>query len=218
MQTIVTNDDLEKQDEANSMSPVAPFIVEDAHVSQGKTPSIEGGYPTENYPKVSDETLKKIGEAEAKKTRATEADLNTKKFENLVTKNSTKTLLQIKSAKPLDFFPAHITIDINKVNISKRDYFFSRHLHTIPVENIQDVFVEMTPFFATIKVIDKGYVENTIEVPFLKKEDAKKVRRVVQGLITAYKEGVDLASLPDEDLVAKLEILGDAGAAETAKS
>lgn len=154
------------------------------------------------------------GQAEAVKSQAKEVEMNTSKFENLVIQNSTQTLLKIKSVKPLDFFPSEITIDINKVNISKRDYFFSRHLHTIPVENIQDVFIEMTPFFSTIKIIDKGYVENTVEVHFLRKSDAKKARRIIQGLITAFKEGIDLATLPNEGLVAKLETLGDAGAVE----
>lgn len=195
-QTIVTNEDLEEQK---------------------PTESAKVGYPSNDYPHVSDEALKQIGEAEATKEKAQQNDLNISKFENLVKRNDTTTLLHIKSVKPLDFFPSNITIDINKINISKRDYFFSRHLHTIPVENIQDVFVEMTPFYATLKIIDKGFVENTIEVSYLKKREAKSARRIIQGLITAFKEGIDLASLPDEGLLKKLEVLGSAGDAESVK-
>lgn len=163
------------------------------------------------------QTLKDIGVAEATKKQAEQKDLNTGRFENLVKENSTKTLLRVKTIKLLDFFPDEITIDINKVNVSKRNFFLSRHLHTIPIENIQDVFVEMTPFYATVKIVDKGFVDNTIEVQFLKKEDAKRTRRIIQGLITAYKDGVELASLSSEGLVEKLETLGSAGDVESVK-
>ena len=49
----------------------------------------------------------------------------------------------------------------------------------------------------------------------MKKNDAKKARRIIQGIIAAHKEGVDLSSLAEEGLVEKLETLGGAGDIES---
>lgn len=180
--------------------------------------SVEVGHPASEYPALPEKKLKEIGTAEAKKQIKQKAELQADKFENLVIKNSTRTLLRIKSAKLLDFFPSEIVIETNKVNVSKRDYFFMRRLHTLAIKDIEDVFIEETPVYAALKIVDKGFVENVVEVQFLKKDEAKKARRLIQGLVTAYKEGVDVAYLPDEELAEKLEILGDAGEVEKIKN
>jgi hypothetical protein len=217
-QTIVTNEELEKKNEAHSVKQEVPFAVTDAQVSEEKNPAVAGGFPTENYPKASNEALKNIGEAEAVKESAQKFTLNTNKFNTLVKNNSTRTLLRIKSAKILDFFPSEVTIETTKVNVSQRDYFFLRRLHTVAIEDIEDVFVETTPIYATLKIVDKGFVENTIQVQFLKKNDAKKARRIIQGLVSAFKEDIDIATLPKEGLVEKLETLGSAGEVENIHS
>jgi hypothetical protein len=212
--TIVTEEELEQKTQETATSEKVPFTVTDPKVSEEETPKVEGGYPTEQYPKVSEDTLKEIGSAAATKEMSQNSELNNVKFDNLVKKNSSRALLKIKSAKLLDFFPDEIVIETTKINISLRDYFFMRRLHTISIEDISDIFVETTPFYATLKIVDKDFIENSVEVPFLKKDDAKRARRLIQGLVTAYKEGVDLTSLPDEGLVAKLEVLGSAGEVE----
>lgn len=212
--TIVTNEDLEQENQENALPENAGFEVTDARVSEEKTPAIEGGYPTDNYPKASEQTLKDIGVAEATKERSQQADLNTSKFNNLVQKNSSRTLYKLKSAKILDFFPSEIVIETTKVNVSLRDYFFMRRLHTVSIEDISDVFVETTPWYATLKIVDKDFIENSVEVQFLRKNDAKKARRIIQGLVTAFKEGINIATLPDESLLEKLEALGNAGEVE----
>jgi hypothetical protein len=45
-----------------------------------------------------------------------------------------------------------------------------RRLHTISIEDISDIFIETTPFYASLKIVDKDFVENSVEVQFLKKE------------------------------------------------
>jgi hypothetical protein len=213
-QTIVTNEDLEKQNEAHSVDQKPPFLVTDDHVSEEKSPAVSGGYPQQKFPKASESTLKEIGEAEAVKQAAEMRVMNTNKFNTLVKNNSTRTLLKIKTAKILDFFPTEVTIEATKVNVSQRDYFFMRRIHTISVEDIGDVFVETTPLYASLRIVDQHYVENTVDVQFLRKDDAKKARRLIQGLVSAYKEKIDIGTLSDEDLVEKLETLGSAGDVE----
>lgn len=210
-QTIVTESELQREDD---ISPVDYSYTEQPHRDE-KTPGLEGGYPVENYPKASNDDLQEIGKAEATKTSAQSSQLNTNKFDTLIKNNSAKPLYTIKTARILDFFPSEVSIERTKVNVSLRDYFFARRLHTIDIKDIEDVFIQTTPFYATLQIVDKGFVENSVQIQFLRKHDAKKARRIIQGLMSAKKEGIDILSLPQEGLLEKLETLGNAGEVES---
>lgn len=73
-----------------------------------------------------------------------------------------------------------------------------------------DVFLETSLFFASIKIIDSSYIENSIQVEYLKKADACRARKVIQGLVIANKEGIDLAKVPPKSLLDNIESLGKA--------
>lgn len=210
-QTIVTEKEL------NNEAGIPTVEYSHTHISDHseKSPALEGGYPVENYPKATDEDLQEIGKAEATKTSAQSSQLNTSKFDTLIKNNSAKPLYTIKTARILDFFPSEVSIERTKVNVSLRDYFFTRRLHTIDIKDIEDVFVQTTPFYATLQIVDKGFVENSVQIQFLRKHDAKKARRIIQGLMSAKKEGIDILSLPQDGLLEKLEALGDAGEVES---
>lgn len=132
---------------------------------------------------------------------------NSKKFEQLAN-NANRVLLKIRSVFPFDLFPDEITIDPVKVNIVTREFFLSSTIHSIYIKNILDVIVDCSPFFATLKIMYEGFGPNTVNVKFLKKDEAQKARRIIQGLAVAAKEGVDLTKLKTEDIISKAENIG----------
>lgn len=142
---------------------------------------------------------------------------NLNKFDLLLT-GSNKALLKMRSVFPFDLFPDEITVDPMKVNIVSREFFFSATTHTIHVKNILDVSVDCSPFFATLKIMYQGFGPNTVDVKYLKKREAQKARRIIQGLALAAREGVDFSKLDTEELINKVESLGRATQCSAANS
>ncbi len=138
---------------------------------------------------------------------------NLKKF-SLLLKGSEKVLLKISSVFPFDFFPDEVTIDECKVNIVFHDFFLSEDIHSITIDMIKDIEIEAGPIFATMKIVPDGYPGQPLTVRFLKKGDAIKIRRIIQGLMVAKRQGVDLINLDLPGFAEKIESLGKTHLAE----
>lgn len=135
--------------------------------------------------------------------------LTSQKLNRLV-EQSKDPLLKVKTSIPFNPFPHSIIVDLNKVTIIYRYFFFSEQIHSVFVKDISDVLVETSWFFSTLKIIDVGFTENSIDINYLSTEDAILARKVIQGLIVAHKHGLDLARYQESDLAQKLEQLGKA--------
>ncbi len=127
---------------------------------------------------------------------------------------SNRVLIRISSVFPFDFFPDEVTIDENKVNIICRIFFFSEDIHSIMIPMIKDVEIETNLFFAAMKIVPDGYPGKPIVVRFLKKGDAICARRIIQGLMVANREKVNIGNLDSRNLKQKIEDLGRAREAE----
>lgn len=134
---------------------------------------------------------------------------SSQKLEDLI-ENSKVALLKIKTAIPLNPFPDKVIVDINKVTIIYQYFFSSEHIHSISIKDISDVLVETGLFFSTLKIIDVGFTENSIDINYLKTKEAIRARKLIQGLIVAHKNGIDLSKNEFSNLCAKLEDLGNA--------
>ncbi len=133
---------------------------------------------------------------------------DSQRLDDLVKGN--RVLYKINSVFPFDFFPDKIIVDPIKINVVFKEFFSSERVHGIYIRNISDVYVDTGPFFATLKIIDQGIVENTVIVNYLKKKEALKAREIIQGLIVANRHGIDVSAIDDTDLVNKLVSLGEA--------
>jgi len=72
------------------------------------------------------------------------------------------------------------------------------------------VLIETGWFWSKLKIIDIGYTEESIDVCYLKTKDAVRARKIIQGLVVAHKNGIDLSKYEQPDLPEKLEVLGKA--------
>lgn len=131
----------------------------------------------------------------------------TQKLEDLAGK-SDSVLLKVSTVWPFTFFVHDVIIDPYKVNIIFREFYWSEHIHSVMVKDILDVVVETSIFFATITIVDQGYIENSINIPFLKRKDALKARKIIQGLIIAHRQSVDLSILKPAQIKEQAEELG----------
>lgn len=82
------------------------------------------------------------------------------------------------------------------------------------MKNINEVEVQCSVFFASLSIVDNSYVKNTFAMDYLKKREAQLARRIIQGLLVATREGIDLSKFHAAELRYKAESLGRAQAVE----
>ncbi len=131
----------------------------------------------------------------------------TKKLEDLAGK-ADNVLLKVTTFWPFTLFVNDIIIDPYKVNIIFREFFWSEHIHSVMIKDILDVVVETSVFFATVRIVDQGYIENTIDIAYLKRDDAIMVRKIIQGLVIAHRQAVDLSVLSSSHIRQRAEEMG----------
>lgn len=123
---------------------------------------------------------------------------------------SGRILLRISTVFPFDLFPDVILIDENKIELTHNVFFESAQTYTIPLNQVFDVSVETSIFFATLVIVDKRYVNDPYRMSFLKKDDALRAKKIISGLIIGKEEGIDLRGLNTSELTKVAEILGGA--------
>lgn len=158
-------------------------------------------------PKTDQDKQQEKGQAEAIKEIVKEDEKSKLKLNELLDR-SNKVLGKVTTIFPFVLFPQNVIVDAAKINIVSSTFFFSEHIHSVMIKDVSDVVVETDLFFATLKIIDSGYTENAITISFLPKEKTKELGKIIQGLVVAAKEGVDLSILDQKDLAQKVEQIG----------
>jgi hypothetical protein len=153
------------------------------------------------------------GQDEATKETTKQKIQQREKFEQLVDQSG-KIILNVKTVWPFDLFPNEITIDLNKVNIYFKEFFWSGQLRSVPIEKISSVFAETGLFFGTLKITSEDFIENAVDIKYLWREDAIHARRIIQGLMSVAKQRIDLTKISTHELPEKIAEIGRAGEVE----
>lgn len=159
--------------------------------------------------KVTDTNPKKQGNDEAERQKVMQSNLQSSKL-NALSKSSTNVLYKLTSVFPFTFFPTDVIINPDKVTVVFRNFLFSKQIHSIFIKDILVVEVATSPFFASLRLVDKGMRDNELKVSFLPQTKALKAQRVIQGLIVASKQGIELSSIEVSDVLHKVENIGRA--------
>lgn len=150
-----------------------------------------------------------LGRNEAVKETVKEEDKSKNKFESLV-EGSEKELFRFKTVFPFDILPDEIVIDFNKISIIKKISPLGQKVHGVFIKDVMDVLVKTSIFLSELEIVDAGFVENSIRIKSVRKEDAAKARRIIMGLVVARKLDIDMAAITEvQDVVSKLEKLGE---------
>lgn len=123
-------------------------------------------------------------------------------------KSSEDKLITVDSVFPFDLFPDRITIDRAKVTVIKRNFFFTEQKSSISTEDLLNVEMGLGPFFGTIKLHSRFFVDGQLEVKFLWRKDARLVERILQAIIIARQHGIDVSKIPRENLLEELHKIG----------
>lgn len=121
-------------------------------------------------------------------------------------------ILNISAFPLVDIFPDKLIVDESKVSILYNYFWGSETIDSVLIENISDVTVEAGLILATLKITNSSNVRfpTVMTLCNLRKHDAFKARRIIQGLISAHKHGINLLQYKISDVRGYLEKLGEA--------
>lgn len=130
-----------------------------------------------------------------------------KKIHTLV-ENAEKSLLEIYTVFPWDFFPDTLIIDPFKVNYIHRSFFLSEQVTSMLIENIRHISVEAGPLFAKLVIVDSTLSPFYIALKPLWKSEALQAQSILQGMIATKKHAIDPNVVTAAQDVESLERIG----------
>jgi len=152
-----------------------------------------------------DKSIKQEGKNENTKNQAKKKEFDRQKLNNLV-KKSNRCIVSISSLFPWNIFPNTIEVEEGRVNIITRQ-FMSSQSHSVDIKDISNVFIESSFFFATLEIVSRTYIKNNIKISYLKKDEAKRAKMIIEGLRTFKSNDIDTSSYEVAELINKLEEL-----------
>lgn len=140
-------------------------------------------------------------------------ELNSKGDEELdelskLTTESQITLFKVKTVFPFTFFPDTLVIDLFKINIIRKTFYLSERIISVEICDVLNVDLIYGPLFATLKISTKFFTQKPISLSFLRKKDAVKARRIITGLLIAYKNNIPIDQINKKDLLENLISIG----------
>ncbi len=123
--------------------------------------------------------------------------------------SSHQMLAQAKTVFPMTLIPDTVTVDREKVTITTRSFIRTAEVMSTRIEDILNVTANVGPLFGSIKIVsrifspDKPYV-----IQHLWRDDAMKLKRIMQGYVIARQKEIDTEPLGTEELAKMLDQLG----------
>ncbi len=122
----------------------------------------------------------------------------------------TEPLLTIQTVFPFRLFPCVIKLDREKLTISNHLFFFTREVENLLIKDLVSITTTENLFFASVVVVSGLRLNRRIGSAFFWNEDARKLRRLCEGLRIALREGIDVMQISRNELLNKLEEIGSA--------
>lgn len=120
-------------------------------------------------------------------------------------------LLTIKTNALFDLWPDELKVTPIALNITYNEFFASSYTKTLLIDDIGEILAETSGGSATLEVTnakDAKGEKPTIFKP-VATPDAQRARSIIQGLVIAKKEKIDITKLPKNEQVEKLVKLGN---------
>lgn len=129
--------------------------------------------------------------------------------------SSREVLVSATTVFPFTLFPDTITVDRTKMTIAHRTFFQVAEVSSFNVDDILNVAANVGPFFGSLSITTRFFEgENKpCEVKYLKREDALKIKRILQGYVIAIQKRIDCSVFGRNELVQMLDQLGGGEAA-----
>lgn len=123
--------------------------------------------------------------------------------------HSHEILVTARTVFPFTLFPDTVTLDRAKLTIAHREFFWTGEVMSIRIEDILNVTADVGPFFGSLKIYTRFFQnDKPYSVSFLRREDALRIKRILQGYVIALQKNIDCSTLPTPELAKMLDDLG----------
>jgi hypothetical protein len=120
-------------------------------------------------------------------------------------------LITATTVFPFTLFPDTVVVDREKLTVAHRIFFQVAEVLSIRIEDILNVTADVGPFFGSLKLSTRFFDKSKpYNVNYLWREDALKIKRIMQGYIIATQKGIDCSALSSPELAKLLDELGQA--------
>jgi len=110
----------------------------------------------------------------------------------------------------MTIFPDTVTVDRAKLTVTKRTFWRSAEVTSINVTDILNATATVGPIFGTVKVMSRILnSEKPYNIGLFWREDALRIKRVLQGYIIALERNIDCGKLSTKELSELLDKLGE---------
>lgn len=121
---------------------------------------------------------------------------------------SSETLCSVQSVFPFDFFPTTITVSRTKIDVIDQLFFFSKRINSFLISEIGRIEVTTGLLFSTILFRARTVDKLLVKVSYLNGSDAIKVQNVIQGLLIAKAEKVNMTQLNTTEVESSVSVMG----------
>jgi len=118
-----------------------------------------------------------------------------------ITQKTERPLLVVTGIWPFDLFPNTVKLDRKQVLIIERFFFKTIQVVSMPIEDILNVEMHAGPVFGSIDIVSRFFTDNHRKVNWLWKRDAIKMRRLIQGMVIAHKDKIDITKIDRRELI-----------------
>lgn len=125
-----------------------------------------------------------------------------------ITEKAHDILFTADTVFPFTLFPDTITLDREKLTIVERFFFRVAKVVTVPITSMISADAHVGPFFGSVHMTSKYFIDNTHTVKFLWRDQAEEIQRLIQGFIIASEKEIDVTDIDKDDLCALLQDLG----------
>jgi hypothetical protein len=154
-------------------------------------------------PQITDKTIQEEGKREEMINEAAKIEEDKHMVSDLI-KKSNRCIISASTHFPWTLFPNTIEVEESKVTSVFRQLFASQS-HSVDIKDISNVFIESSPFFATLQIVSRTFAENDITIGHLNAKEAYRVQMIIEGLRTFAANNIDTCNYEIKELIAKIE-------------
>ena len=125
-----------------------------------------------------------------------------------ITQKAQDILFQADTVFPFTLFPSTVTLDREKLTVAHRIFFRVAKIITVPVTSMVSAEADVGPFFGSIHMTSKYFIDTTHHLNYLSRGNAIELQRLLQGYIIAQERKIDVSEVDKDDLRVLLHDLG----------
>ncbi|MDB5160809.1 MAG: hypothetical protein JWO96_189 [Candidatus Saccharibacteria bacterium] len=125
-----------------------------------------------------------------------------------ITLEAHEELMSATSVFPFALFPDTITVDRQKLTIIHRQFFGVGNIVNVQIGDILNVEAHLGPLFAALRLSSKYFIDNHQEITYLRRSEAVKLQRIIQGYMIAHHRDIDCSGIDKDQLIILLNDLG----------